>query len=64
MEDYARPDYGAKSLDDDVLDAPLKVQLTEVCKLSKIWLMLPLWWCVCMACTGICCTDDWIGVWE
>src|ERR1700744_252428 len=40
-EDDGRPDNSADPLDDDILEAPLKVQLAEVRELSEIWLSLP-----------------------
>ena len=47
MEDNAWPNDGTESLDDDVLEAPLEVQLAEVSELSKIQLANPLGQHVC-----------------
>ena len=59
-EDDARPYNSAESLNDDVLEAHLQVQLAEVHKLSKTQFAISLrqW----VLCTGIHQADDQISV--
>ncbi len=64
MEYNTRPQDSTETLDDGVFEPPFEVQLAKVHELSEIWFALPAGRCVCAACAGVRCTDDWIGVQE
>ena len=61
-ENDAWPDNCTESFDDDVLEAPFEVKLTEVSKLSEIWLVLPPGQSVYAARASVHHADDRVGV--